>query len=231
MIEVKDVSKSYKNQQVLHDISFNIKKGEIIGLIGPNGAGKTSLLNILALIADYNCGEYLIEENNTKENLNYYRSVIGYVPQDIALFEELSVADNLVCWSKYNSKKAKNLMHLISLELDFTEILNKKVKKLSGGMKRRLNVAIALINAPQILVMDEPMVGIDDKHCKLIFSYLKTLSKQGVTQVISSHSTEQLIEISNKILYLNNGKIEFFGDTFSYLSLLQTNHINAADKT
>lgn len=231
MIKIQSLSKSFKKQQVLHDVSFEIQKGEIIGIAGPNGAGKTSLLNILALIADYDCGEYFIEGNNAKENLNYYRSVIGYVPQDIALFEELSVADNLICWSKYNFKKAKKLMHLISLELDLTEILNKKVKKLSGGMKRRLNVAVALINSPQILIMDEPMVGIDDKHCKLMFSYLKTLSKQGVTQVISSHSTEQLIQISDKIIYLNNGKIEFFTDAFSYLNLLQKNQINAADKS
>ncbi len=231
MIKIQSLSKSFNKQQVLHDVSFEIKKGEIIGVAGPNGAGKTSLLNILALIADYDCGEYLIEGNNTKENLNYYRSVIGYVPQDIALFEELSVADNLICWSKYNFKKAKKLMNSISLELDLTEILNKKVKKLSGGMKRRLNVAVALINSPQILIMDEPMVGIDDKHCKLIFSNLKTLSKQGVTQIISSHSLEQLIEISDKILYLNNGKIELFGEAFSYLNLLQKNHINSDDNT
>lgn len=231
MINVLSLSKNFNKQQVLNDVSFEIKKGEIIGVAGPNGAGKTSLLNILALIADYDCGEYFIEGNNTKENLNYYRSVIGYVPQDIALFEELSVADNLICWSKYNFKKAKELMNSISLELDLTEILNKKVKKLSGGMKRRLNVAVALINAPQILVMDEPMVGIDDKHCKLIFSHLKSLSKQGVTQVISSHSIEQLMKISDKILYLNNGKIEFFNDAYSYLNLLQKNHLNAADRT
>jgi ABC-2 type transport system ATP-binding protein len=231
MINVLSLSKNFNKQQVLNDVSFEIKKGEIRGVAGPNGAGKTSLLNILALIADYDCGEYFIEGNNTKENLNYYRSVIGYVPQDIALFEELSVADNLICWSKYNFKKAKELMNSISLELDLTEILNKKVKKLSGGMKRRLNVAVALINAPQILVMDEPMVGIDDKHCKLIFSHLKSLSKQGVTQVISSHSIEQLMKISDKILYLNNGKIEFFNDAYSYLNLLQKNHLNAADRT
>lgn len=231
MIKIQGLSKSFNKQQVLNDISFEIKKGEIVGIAGPNGAGKTSLLNILALIANYDCGDYFIDENNTKDNLNNYRTVIGFVPQDIALFEELSVADNLICWSKYNYKKAKNLMQSISIELNLTEILNKKVKRLSGGMKRRLNVAVALINSPQILVMDEPTVGIDDKHCKLIFSYLKTLSKQGVTQVISSHSTEQLIQISDKILYLNNGKIDFFTDAFSYLNVLQKNQINMANKT
>lgn len=225
MIKIQSLSKSYNNQQVLHDVSFEIKKGEIVGVAGPNGAGKTSLLNILALIDNYYCGEYFIEENNTKENLNYYRSVIGYVPQDIALFEELSVKDNLICWSKYNFKKAKNLMQLISLKLDLTEILNKKVKKLSGGMKRRLNIAVALINSPQILVMDEPMVGIDDKHCKLIFSYLKTLSEQGVTQVISCHSIEQLMQISDKILYLNEGEISFYKDADLYLDYFQKNQM------
>lgn len=220
MIKVIDIVKSYDEHRVLNNISFEIKKGSIIGLAGPNGAGKSTLLNILALLYMPDKGQYYIDGKPTNENVDDFRPIIGYVPQEIALFEELSVFDNLLYWSKYPKKKAKEIAKEIGHKLDLCSLFDKKIKHLSGGMKRRVNLGVALLNSPRILVLDEPMVGIDEKHCDMIFSYFKELASQGVTQIISGHSAEQLMQIAEKILYISEGEVRFFENPLLYTEFL-----------
>ncbi len=220
MIKVNNITKSYGKHKILNNISFEIQKGEIIGLAGPNGAGKSTLLNILALLNMPDSGEYYIDKKCVDEDIDYVRSVIGYVPQDIALFDELTVHDNLLYWSRYSNKKARLKAQEIGERLDLCNLFSKKIKKLSGGMKRRINLAVGLINEPKILILDEPMVGIDEKHCNEIFSYFKELSQQGITQIISGHYTEQLMNISNRVLYINEGEVRFFENVLHYTEFL-----------
>jgi ABC-2 type transport system ATP-binding protein len=220
LIKINKISKSYEKQKILNNLSFEIQKGEIIGLTGPNGAGKSTLLNILALLNMPDSGEYYINEKYVGENIDYFRSIVGYVPQEIALFDELTVLDNLLYWSKYSKKKAKLKAQEIGERLDLYDLFHKKIKKLSGGMKRRINLAVGLLNDPKILILDEPMVGIDEKHCKEIFFYLKELSQQGITQIISGHYAEQLMHIADRVLYIDEGEVQFFENVLLYTEFL-----------
>ncbi len=220
MIRVEKLCKSYGETYVLQDVSFSLEQGEVLGLFGPNGSGKSTLLNILALIARPDSGQYYIDTADALQNVQTVRPIIGYVPQDIALFEELTVRDNLLCWSRRPDREAKKSAEKIAQELSLSEIYGKRIKQLSGGMKRRVNLAVALLNNPLLLIMDEPLAGVDTEYTALIARYLRAKAEEGVTQIISSHSNEQLRGLMNKVLLLREGQVEFFGDAKDYHPLL-----------
>lgn len=211
MIKIENLSKAYGDTKVLDDISFSVNQGEILGLFGPNGTGKSTLLKILALITKADQGSYYWNSQNALKNIAKIRPKIGFVPQEIALFEELTVWDNLMCWSRQPKKDAKILAKEISEALMLTILHKKRVRNLSGGMKRRVNLAVALLNKPQLLIMDEPFVGIDVKHMELLIKYLKEQSQKGVTQIISGHHISQLKPLIDTAMLLNNGNMVFLG--------------------
>lgn len=203
MIESVNLCKNYADQNVLNNINISLDKGEIVGLIGINGSGKTTLLDILALI-NLNSGGDIIIDNEIVDNINKkrLRSKISYVPQDIALFEELTVKENLICWSKLN--KGKTMERIMEIEPFFNlqEMFNKKITKLSGGMKKRINIAVALMGEYDYMILDEPLAGVDYENAKMIIDFLIMEKNRGVGILITGHELNLLNEYTDRIIKL-----------------------------
>lgn len=210
MISVSNLVKKYDVVEALKGISFNINKGEFFGLLGPNGAGKTTTISIMSTILEPDAGEVLVAGNDLKKDPIACKSTIGVVPQEIALYNELSAYDNLMFWgSLYNVPKPELKKRIDeTLELfGLTDRKNDKVKTYSGGMKRRINIASALLHQPQILFMDEPTVGIDPQSRNLIFEVVEKLHKEGMTIVYTTHYMEEAERFCDRIGIIDNGEI------------------------
>ncbi len=217
MIQVQNISKSYGKVVVLDDVSFSMKLGEILGLFGKNGSGKSSLLNMIAMASKLDRGSIVFDGIDAKADPASARRKIGYVPQDIALFEELTVRENLLCWSTLRGKSARFKVSELSQRLNLDEILSKRVSALSGGMKRRVNFAVALLGEPRLLVLDEPFAGLDLENAEIIEEIMKDLSEQGVAQIVSGHSPEQMIPFVHRVMVLAGGKIAYLDTQDQYL--------------
>lgn len=210
MISVSNLSKNYDAIQALKGISFGIKQGEFFGLLGPNGAGKTTTISIMSTLLEPNAGSVSIAGFDLKNNPTECKKIIGVVPQEIALYNELSAYDNLMFWgSLYNVTKSE-----LRLRIDETlklfglfERRNDKVKTYSGGMKRRINIASALLHKPRVLFMDEPTVGIDPQSRNLIFEVVEKLHKEGMTIVYTTHYMEEAERFCDRIGIIDNGQI------------------------
>ena len=212
MITISRISKQFGKKAILQDISLEIKKGEVFGLLGPNGAGKSTLLSILATISQPSTGSVTVKQLDLVKQKKQARQLIGYVPQDISLWEDMTVKENLFFWSKFTKGKVSNkklfeICQTVHLEEKWTE----KVSKLSGGMKRKLNIAVALIHDPDVLLMDEPTVGIDLQSKLEINQYIKKLSEQGKTIVYTTHDMSEILFLCDRIGVLKQGKIHFIG--------------------
>lgn len=212
MIHVNGIYKSYGKKQILKGVSFHVKRGEVFGLIGPNGAGKSTLLSILATITKPSSGTISFQEMNVLKNSKAVKSMIGYVPQDIGLWEDLTVEENMIFWSKFSEQPVEK-EHLFALcqKVRLEEKWYEKVANLSGGMKRKLNIAVSLIHNPEILLMDEPTVGIDLESKLEINKYIQDLAKQGKTVLYTTHDLREIMHLCDRIGVLNNGEITFVG--------------------
>ena len=216
IIEIKNITKRFNDKLVLDNISYEINKGEIFGFIGPNGAGKSTLINIMTslLVPDSGsvkiCGYDIVKES-LKAKAN-----IGYVPQDIALLEELSAYDNLEFFGALYGLKGKLLKERIKEALEVTGLEDKrkqKVKKFSGGMKRRLNIATAIMHHPKVLNMDEPTVGVDPQSRNHIFTFTKKICKEwGTTVIYTSHYMEEVEELCERVFIIDLGKEIAYGN-------------------
>ena len=178
MIQVSNLKKSFNSIEALKGISFNIPKGECYGLLGPNGAGKTTTISIMSTILEPNEGDVRIAGNDLKKNPRECKSNIGVVTQEIALYNELSAFENLLFWGgmyKVPMQELTKRLDEITDLFGLTDRINDKVKTYSGGMKRRVNIASALLHKPKVLFMDEPTVGIDPQSRNLIFEVIEKL--------------------------------------------------------
>lgn len=212
MIRVEQVSKRAGTKQILNNITFAVEKGTVLGLIGPNGAGKTTLLSILSATGKLEEGDVWIGEYSLRKNVKDARKKIGYVPQEIALYPSLSVLDNMNFWAKLaqiqkRKEKVTEIVHLLQLE----NYLHENVDRLSGGYKRRVNIAVALLHEPDILLMDEPTVGMDLYSKKELLPFIKNLSKKGTTIIYTSHDVEEMLYLSDRIVMLEQGMLKFEG--------------------
>ncbi|MCH1627842.1 ABC transporter ATP-binding protein [Ferdinandcohnia quinoae] len=212
MITIENVSKSYGNKKSLQDVSLTIETGEIYGLLGANGAGKSTLLSILATISRASSGTITMNGLELSKNMKHVREMIGYVPQDIALWEQETVKENLVLWSKFARDKVteKQLYDLCGM-VQLQEKWHEKVSSLSGGMKRKLNIAVALIHNPDILLMDEPTVGIDIQSKFEINQSIRDLASRGKTVVYTTHDMSEILFLCDKIGILQEGNLQFSG--------------------
>lgn len=191
-ITVSNISKKYKSQIVLENVSFHVRGGETVGILGRNGCGKTTLLSIIAGIEKADSGKVIFSEPGG-------RALVGYVPQVNPLIEDASVADNLGLW--INERKRVN----DALEVfDFKDISNKKVSKLSGGMKRRVAIMCALSNSPRLLILDEPTASLDIEYKQLIHNMMRNFTGDGGTILLVTHEQEE-IEMCDRCYYLNEG--------------------------
>lgn len=215
ILEVKDVSKKYGKKQVLSGVSFDIEEGDIFGLIGPNGAGKSTLINIITGILDPLNGEVLIGGQSIKKKPIEAKRLIGLVPQELALSEDISAIDNLNFFASLYGLSGKKLKEAVNEALEvvgLTEKKKEKVKKFSGGMKRRLNLAAAIMHKPRLLILDEPTVGIDPQSRNNIFEYLRKVNSQDKTTILyTSHYMEEVEELCKNIFVIDEGREIAYG--------------------
>ncbi len=209
-VVVKDLHKSFKDFKAVNGVSLSIDKGEIFGLLGPNGAGKTTTIRMLSTVLEADRGEIIIGGYSLKTDAEAVRSIIGVCPQELALYEDLSALDNMVFFGRMAGLEGKeaHAQAMKNLELMGLEDRAKgKVAKFSGGMKRRINLAIALMGNPQLLFLDEPTVGIDPQSRNHIFENIQGLQKRGLTVLYTTHYMEEADRLCNRIAIMDGGQI------------------------
>lgn len=209
-LEIKNVTKRFNDKLVIDNVSLEIDKGEIFGLLGPNGAGKSTLINLIVGLLKIDKGEILVHGLSiAKEDLKA-KEKIGLVPQEIALFESLTARENLEYWGGLYGLKGTLLKERINDALEIAalqEHIKKPIKNYSGGMKRRLNIAAAMMHHPEILIMDEPTVGVDPQSRNHIFEVVRKMNKEyNSTIVYTSHYMEEVETLCHRIMILDSGK-------------------------
>ena len=210
LIEIKDLVKRYKDNYAVNGVTFGIEEGEVFGLLGPNGAGKSTTLNCLIGLIQYDGGSIEIFGKKFTGAEREIRREIGYVPQDLAFFEELSAVDNVTYWGKLYGLRGKELKESVKEALERTGLWDRRkeqAKKYSGGMKRRLNIACAIVHHPKILLMDEPTVGVDPQSRNSILESIRELNQNGTTVIYTSHYMEEIEAICSKVAIMDFGKI------------------------
>lgn len=230
MLELKEVKKYYNNKKAVDGISFTIKKGEIFGLIGANGAGKSTTVSMIAtLLKPNDGGEILFQGVNIVKDPNYIRKRLGYVPQEVSLYQNLTGMDNMIFWGNiYKTPKAvlKQRIHIVCDMMGLSkEILSKRVETYSGGLKRRLNISVALLHEPEFLILDEPTVGIDFIVRNQILDFIKEINGIGTTILYCSHYMEEINQICDTLCIMERGKILLCEDKDKLLG------INGSKKT
>lgn len=206
----KNLHKSFNDHKAVNDVSFTIEKGEIFGLLGPNGAGKTTTIRMLSTVLPMNHGDVFIGGYWVKENPEAARKLIGVCPQDLALYPELSAMDNLIFFGRMEGLSGKEARAQAFTNLELMELLDRskgKVEKFSGGMKRRINLAVALMGNPQLLFLDEPTVGIDPQSRNKIFETIFGLRDKGMTVLYTTHYMEEADRLCSRIAIMDGGKI------------------------
>jgi ABC-2 type transport system ATP-binding protein len=210
MLEIKRITKTYGKLSAINGVSFRAHYGETVGLLGPNGAGKTTTVSIIAGLLKPDSGEVLIENKRVKSDTDPVKLKIGLVPQDMALFEKLSARDNLTFFAALYALSGPRVREAINETLSLVGLSDRagdKVEAFSGGMKRRLNLAAALLHDPQILLLDEPTVGVDPQSRNAIFENLETLRKRGKTLLYTTHYMEEAERLCDRIVIIDHGEV------------------------
>jgi len=214
ILEVHDLVKKYGDFTAVKGISFDIKEGEIFSLLGPNGAGKTTTISVLSTLYAPTSGDAIVGGHSVSKEPMAVRQLIGVVPQDLALYDDLTARENLSFWGQMYSLSGKALKTRIGEVLEqigLTDKANQRVKTYSGGMKRRVNIGIGLLHKPRLLFMDEPTVGIDPQSRRAILNSVKDLNKQGMTVLYTTHYMEEAQEISDRVGIIDHGDLIALG--------------------
>jgi len=210
IIDVQGLTKRYGNKEVVHSIDFEVQQGEILCILGPNGAGKSTTINIISGALSLDGGSVKYLGQSIFNDLMAYKSRLGIVPQDLALYEDLTAERNVLFFASLYGLKKAALTEACRFALEFTGLEDRagdKVKTFSGGMKRRLNIACAIAHRPELLIMDEPTVGIDPQSRNHILEGVKQLSRQGMTIIYTTHYMEEVEEVSTRIIIMDLGSI------------------------
>lgn len=210
LVEAKNLVKRYKDVLAVDNVSFTIEEGEIFGLLGPNGAGKTTAINALIGITRLDSGEITIFGKNPKDHELEIKRDLGVVPQDLAIFEDLTAYENLCYFGKLYGLKGSLLKERVEEALKLTGLMEKKKeypRKYSNGMKRRLNIACAIVHHPKLIIMDEPTVGIDPQSRRHILQSVQQLNKKGATIIYISHYMEEVEEICTRVVIMDQGRV------------------------
>jgi ABC-2 type transport system ATP-binding protein len=206
----KDLHKSFNEYKAVNGVSFTIGKGEIFGLLGPNGAGKTTTIRMLSTVLEPDSGDITIGGNSIRKNAEAARSIIGVCPQDLALYEDLSALENMVFFGQMAGLNGKDARAQAMTHLELMGLVDRakgKVAKFSGGMKRRINLAIALMGNPQLVFMDEPTVGIDPQSRNNIYETIFGLRDKGMTILYTTHYMEEADRLCDRIAIMDGGQI------------------------
>ena len=192
------------------NLTLHVSEGERFGLFGPNGAGKTTLMNCMTGLLSYQQGSIKIFGKEVKDQRKAINKLFGFVPQDFSFYQELSPLENLAffgAWSGLNKQQIKKRSAELLEVLGLSDVAHKQVQKFSGGMKRRVNLAIGVIHEPLVLFLDEPTVGVDVHTRQAIISYLKELNEKGTTLVYTSHQLNEAEDLCDRIAMIDDGKI------------------------
>ena len=210
IIKVRSVSKSFGNIKAVRDVSFSIEKGEIFGILGPNGAGKSTIVNILNTLIKPDKGDVIIDEVNDRGEGKTIKLIMGVVPQEIALYEELTAYENMMFWGGLYNIPKPELKANVRLTLEMVDLSNRKndrIKTFSGGMKRRINIACSLLHNPKVLVLDEPTVGVDPQNRNHIYELIERLNSEGMTIIYTTHYLEEAERFCKTIAIMDVGRI------------------------
>ncbi|MGE6377641.1 ABC transporter ATP-binding protein [Peribacillus muralis] len=237
MLEVRGIKKSFGKKVVVGGVSFSVKKGESFGLLGPNGAGKSTTIAMLCGLLPYEEGEILIDGLSVKKSPRHVKKKIGIVPQEIALYHSMSAIDNLLFWGRMyglTRTKAKKRAEVVLEIVGLQDRAKHKIETFSGGMKRRINIGAALMHEPELLIMDEPTVGIDPQSRNHILETVKKLNADGMTVIYTSHYMEEVEYICDRICIVDEGKIIALGrkeELFGSLKdgVVITLHVNSLE--
>jgi len=213
-IEVRGLYKDYGGVHAVQGVDLQVDAGEILSLLGPNGAGKTTTLSMLSCLLTPTRGDALVMGHSIRSDSMAVKAAIGVVPQDIALYPDLSARENLVFWGKMYGLRGATLKQRVDEVLQTIGLSDRQkgaVSKFSGGMKRRLNIGIGLLHRPQVLFLDEPTVGIDPQSRRSILDSVKELNRQGMTVLYTTHYMEEAQELSNHIAIMDQGKVIAYG--------------------
>ena len=213
-IQVEDLRKSFGDFRAVQGASFHAEKGEILSLLGPNGAGKSTTISMLCGLLQPTSGEAAIMGHSLRQDPQAAKASLGVVPQDIALYPDLSARENLVFWGKMYGLRGSALKARVDEVLAIIGLADRqkdKVGKFSGGMKRRVNIGAALLHKPAVVIMDEPTVGIDPQSRRHILDNVKELNQQGMTVLYTTHYMEESAELSDHIAIMDKGKVIAYG--------------------
>jgi len=214
ILEVQNLVKNYGDFQAVKGISFDIQEGEIFSLLGPNGAGKTTTISMLSTLYEPTSGDASIAGHSVRREPMAVRNLIGVVPQEIALYEDLTARENLVFWGQMYGLSGKGLNARVDEVLEqigLTDKAKNRVKTYSGGMKRRVNIGVGLLHKPRLLFMDEPTVGIDPQSRRSILDTVKDLNKKGMTVLYTTHYMEEAQELSDRVGIIDHGELIALG--------------------
>ncbi len=228
-IKIQHLNFHYKDQtQLFADLNLVVEEGERFGLFGPNGAGKTTLMSLMTGLFSFKDGNIELLGNSIKIKKKSINKLFGFVPQDFSFYEELTPAENLEffgAWCGLHKNEIKKRATELFEILKLTPVKNKQVKKFSGGMKRKVNLAIGIIHQPKLLFLDEPTVGVDVQTRHEIINYLKQLNANGTTLIYTSHQLNEAEELCNKIALINDGKIIAFNTLNNLLAEHKQNNL------
>lgn len=202
MLEVKNITKSYRGRQVLPSVSFCLPAGQCLGITGENGSGKSTLLRIIAQVEKPDAGDILFAGNSIRNHRAFFRKQVGYVPQHSELMPDLTVREQLKLWQSacgLSGSISENLMDL----LDLQPMLKARTQELSGGMQKRVSIAMALMNDPKILIMDEVTAGLDRDYTARLLTFAEEFLARGGRILWCSHQTEEIQQLCGGILRLD----------------------------
>jgi ABC-2 type transport system ATP-binding protein len=210
LLSVEQISKSYGARKAVDGVSFKVQRGQTVGLIGPNGAGKSTTVGMICGLLHADGGRIVLDGDVIGQGASAAKRKIGFVPQDLALYEDLSALENLKLFGALYGLKGAPLKERCAQALALVNLADRAAEvpaSFSGGMKRRLNIAAALLHDPQLLVLDEPTVGVDPQSRNAIFDTLEALQAQGRSLIYTSHYMEEVERLADHIVIIDHGKV------------------------
>lgn len=226
MLETEGLQKKYKTVKAVDGVNLYLNKGESVGLLGPNGAGKSTTISMISTLITPTAGDVRYQGKSVIKQPHLIRPLLGVVPQEIALYDELTAYENMKFFGKIYGLRGKQLNEKIEQVLELVGLLDRKkdlIKTYSGGMKRRINIAVALLHEPEVLIMDEPTVGIDPQSRSYILDMVRQLNQEkGLTVLYTSHYMEEVERLCDRVYIMDHGQIIASGTKEELKSILSS---------
>ncbi|MEZ4770623.1 MAG: ATP-binding cassette domain-containing protein [Caldilineales bacterium] len=237
IVQVNDLVRKFGDNSAVDHISFAIEEGEVFSLLGPNGAGKTTTISMLSCLLAPTAGDASVGGHSVTREPLQVKNVIGVVPQEIALYEDLTALENLMFWGRMYGMGGAALKQRVAEVLEQVGLADRakeRVKTYSGGMKRRINIGVGLLHRPRLLFMDEPTVGIDPQSRRNILDSVVELNRQGMTVLYTTHYMEEAEELSHRVGIIDHGKLIALGTQRELTKMVGEQdtlrlHLNEAD--